>query len=237
MLPLTYEIKTSPVKGAPTFAVAVCNDCKKPGEVKVQANRHHNPEMVAKLFRAAGWKFDHNRQRKCICAACMALKHPRINPEETEDMAAKTAPAPLVKDIPEAEKPYHGITPPKTPRDLTPATKTKVRQMLDGHFDEAKGMYLEGYSDQRIGKELNIPWACVTQMREAAYGPILVDTEVENLRAKVKAMSDNADALEDTIKNLEQDAKVARSRLAEVRQEGLALFEMINHVAEMRKAS
>lgn len=109
--------------------------------------------------------------------------------------------------------------------------------MLDGHFDEARGMYLEGYSDQRIGKELNIPWACVTQMREAAYGPILVDTEVENLRAKVKVMSDNADALEVVIKNLEDDLKVSRSRLAELRQEGLALFEMINHVANMRNAS
>lgn len=99
-----------------------------------------------------------------------------------------TTPAPVV--------PMPSVAPPAvTVRDLSPAMKAKVRAALDAHFDDARGCYIDGYSDQRIGQELDIPWACVTQMREAAYGPILIDPEVEALReehAKVMAKIEKA---------------------------------------------
>lgn len=64
---------------------------------------------------------------------------------------------------------------------LTPEQKKRVRDLLDGVFDEAKGMYLDGHSDKVVGEKLNLPWAGVAHVREAAYGPIRVDPDIQRL--------------------------------------------------------
>ena len=89
----------------------------------------------------------------------------------------------------------------KSTRPLTSNEKSKIRSLLDLHFDDEKGAYIDNYSDQRIGKELDIPWASVTQIREAAYGPIREDerfmklrndlTNAENVLAELKRRLDD----------------------------------------------
>lgn len=71
------------------------------------------------------------------------------------------------------------------PRDPTPQERVKIRSVLDSYFDDAAGCWLDGYSDQKAGEEIGVPWALVTRIREAAYGPIRVDPEVAGLRAEL----------------------------------------------------
>jgi len=70
-------------------------------------------------------------------------------------------------------------------REATPQERVKIRAVLDKSFDDAAGCWLDGYSDQKAGEEIGVPWAIVTRIREAAYGPIRVDPEVAGLRAEL----------------------------------------------------
>lgn len=76
-----------------------------------------------------------------------------------------------------------------TLRDPTHEERFKIRRALETHFDDAQGAYLDGWSDQRIGKELNLPWAMVSKIREAAFGPIRVDPELVALRAEAAKLA------------------------------------------------
>lgn len=106
---------------------------------------------------------------------------------------------------------------PSKVRDLTPEERAKVRRELDAHFDDSVGMYLGGENDQRIGERLGLPWAAVAQMREAAYGPIRTDPEVEAMRAAVKAVSA---ALEERNRGVENAMKEDRANLKAALAEG-----------------
>lgn len=70
-------------------------------------------------------------------------------------------------------------------REATPQERVKIRAVLDKQFDDGAGCWLDGYSDQKAGEEVGVPWAIVTRIREAAYGPIRVDPEVAGLRAEL----------------------------------------------------
>jgi hypothetical protein len=84
---------------------------------------------------------------------------------------------------------------PKQATKLTTAQRLRIRSLLDKHFDDEAGCYLDGYSDQRIGAEVDVPWALVTKVREAAYGPIRVDPEIAALRAEIAQARRQVEAL------------------------------------------
>lgn len=87
------------------------------------------------------------------------------------------------------------LTPAKLALDATPSQKSRIRQKLDGLFDDEKGCYLEGYSDQKIGKELDLPSALVGQVRETAYGPIRVDPALANMAREIEAAQSRVDGV------------------------------------------
>lgn len=98
----------------------------------------------------------------------------------TKDAAAAKA---VVKDVAKDV-----VAKDRLPRDPTPNEKAKVRLLLDHHFDDAAGRYLDGYSDQRIGEETEIPWASVKLLREAAYGPLREDPVILEIRGELKSL-------------------------------------------------
>jgi hypothetical protein len=79
--------------------------------------------------------------------------------------------------------------PPAGLRDPTQAERLKIRSILDKAFDDNAGCWLDGYSDQKAGEEIGVPWALVTRIREAAYGPIRVDPEVAGILAALKSLT------------------------------------------------
>lgn len=103
------------------------------------------------------------------------------------------------------------VTAPRS--EITPAQKAAVRNLLDKHFDDAAGRYLEGYTDERIAKDLNIPWAFVTQLREAAYGPLKSDPEVDALRKEAASLASKLAHLQADAAALEKALITVNTRL------------------------
>lgn len=160
-----------------TIARFVCSRCSVEAEVKPRMPL--NPEEVAKRCeRDFGWQADGYRKSVARCPNCLAKKVEGDRPEKE------------VKDMEHLKK--AGTD---TLRDPTPQERQRIRALLDKQFDDAAGCYLDGYSDQKIGADLNLPWAMVTKIREAAYGPIKVDPEVAGLRAELSDLRRKIDAL------------------------------------------
>lgn len=139
------------------------------------------PNVVAKFAARAGWRMDGERRSSNRCPACIGGK--------TQHSLDNTPPLNPAKVIPMAEAKAAG------PRELTQPERLKIRAILDKHFDDGAGCWLEGYSDQKAGEEIGVPWAFVTKVREAAYGPIRVDPEVAALKAELAQIGRDIAAL------------------------------------------
>lgn len=106
---------------------------------------------------------------------------------------------------------------PVTPTPLTQQNRLAIRGLLDKHFDDGTGQYLDGMSDDKIATTLNVPRVHVEAIREAAYGAIRVNPEVAAIKAEIaqarqalsvaqKAITDQASRLDALDKRL---AKIA----------------------------
>lgn len=156
-------------------------------------NKTLNPEAVANRAKADGWRVDAYRRGVTRCPACQAKDRSGEKPNKVvTSMSDKV-------------------------REATTHERVLIRGLLDKHFDDAAGVYLDGWSDQRIGEEVKVPWAIVTRIREVGYGPILVDPEVAALRAEIRAM-------EGKLATLSADGALAAKDLAalKARVEALA---------------
>ena len=165
--PLTYEIIQHIRAGAKTLEARMqCSRC--PAHITISmSGQQHNPEFVAKKFREKGWAADGRVARKCICPGCLKAK------KESGGGVADV-------ELQNIKLGKISMAPRNEPRALTADEKGKVRLLLDAHFDDSIGAFLDGYSDQRIGDEVNVPWAAVAKMREAAYGEIRTPPEILN---------------------------------------------------------
>lgn len=220
---LAYEPFVDSSDGTPRFTARfTCHGCGATADVVMNGHKH-NPEWVAKKVREQGWEADVWRRRLCRCPAC-AKSAPRSRPPvpAIDDPEEETTEA--MPEITTTSKPGVPNAALATVREATQEERYRIRQMLDAHFDDAKGCYLDGYSDQKIGAELNLPWAMVTRIREAAYGPILVDPAVEQYLAAVAE-------LEERIKRVETASTTAvaglRAELEKLRAQGVALEKRV----------
>src|SRR5688572_1000881 len=60
-----------------------------------------------------------------------------------------------------------------------PKIARKIYALLDEHFNDVRGIYTTGKSDEWIARELDVSVPIVIAIREAAYGPLRVDPAVE----------------------------------------------------------
>lgn len=155
--------------------------------------RKLNPEFVAKRARDAGWDADGWRASVTRCPACKTKNRAGETPGE------KVIPMPEAPKVAAATPAAAPATAADVPREPTPKQRLAIRTKLDACFDDDAGCYLDGYSDQKIGEELNLPWSWVAKVREAAYGPIRVDAEVLALRAEIAALREEAKKLDGRI--------------------------------------
>jgi hypothetical protein len=82
---------------------------------------------------------------------------------------------------------------------LTRHQKARIRELLDTNFDDEKGRYIDGFNDERIGKEVSVPWALVTEIREKAYGPIQDDPAVVSFKADLASMQEELKVLSNAV--------------------------------------
>lgn len=139
-----------------------------------------SPQHASKHFCRLGWQIN-ERKRQAVCPACIRVVKTNV---------AAIAPGLVAPLTLKTETDTMTSTTTSTPRELTINQKAAVRLLLDKHFDDAAGQYLDGYTDQKIGAEASVPWASVKQLRELAYGPLREPAELEKLRADVKAFPD-----------------------------------------------
>ncbi len=69
-----------------------------------------------------------------------------------------------------------------TAHTIEPTTKRRIYRAIDGNWDEDRGRYLGGTSDQSIATELNVPRAWVAQVRVEVFGDNGGNEEIEELR-------------------------------------------------------
>lgn len=163
----TFSMVSSVKTGGAKAARFTCYGCGAKTDIPI-SGRVPPPEVIAKWGAPIGWQIDPYSFRGVRCPDCHKGK--RVSSVSREQKTEKVVQMAEVK---------------QAQRELTQAERLKVRAMLDKHFDDGAGCWLDNYSDQKAGEEIGVPWAFVTKIREAAYGPIRVDPEVAALKAEL----------------------------------------------------
>lgn len=157
--------------GLATVARFQCVECGAEHNQRVASGRPLNPEGFAKRAQQDGWKADPWKRNRCWCPRCAgprpkAAATPNPEPGKVIPMAGHIAPI----------------------SEITAAQKQRIRALLDKHFDDAAGAYLDAMSDQKIAEAVGIPRIHVEAVREAAYGPIRVTPEMAEARAELETV-------------------------------------------------
>jgi hypothetical protein len=91
----------------------------------------------------------------------------------------------------------------------------EVFDLLDKHFDVKAGRYDQGWSDAKISQETGLALTLVIKSREAAYGPILDDPEIAELRRELAEFKNK----------LEQDIADLREMMDTIQKAGAEQIE------------
>jgi DNA-directed RNA polymerase subunit RPC12/RpoP len=196
---LAYDIVSREIDGKYRSMVQfVCAACGTEHLIKAQAE-HSNPEFIRNKFTAKGWLIDLMNRRRIRCPKCLSAKRdveaqsPKmfIVPKEDTMAVASAATLPV----------------------LTHHQRTRIRDLLDKHFDDKVGAYLDSYSDQRIGQELSVPWLSVRGIREAAYGEIKRDPEVDALHRMMDDVKTSIRGAEETVAAARKTLELVSARI------------------------
>lgn len=192
---LTYEVqgKFDPDAGrVMNYIVATCFSCKR--KESIRWNHPNAPDPVARTFRNRGWLFDKHNLKGCICPKCQESKDMAVRPAKR--CTAATPTERCIDNIVSLAAEAIALKP------LTPEQRQRVRHALDQHFDDSKGVYLDGKSDKLLGEELGIPWRHVQDLREFAYGPLRGDPALDELETRVAELVATGKRLEEQHRKL-----------------------------------
>ncbi len=106
---------------------------------------------------------------------------------------------------------------PVVPPPLSPHKRQLVRNDLDKYFDDSRGMYLEGQSDQTIATRHDVPRANVTHIREVGYGPIKVTEEQAQLQVRTARLLEKHGELKKEQEALAQRVGAMETELTELK--------------------
>lgn len=211
---LAYDIRKAPVgSGRHTVARLWCVDCGDTIDISMP-RVGHSPESMAKRFTKEGWEIDLYNKRRCYCPKHKNQKR-RVDPEALIKKlpALRTPAAPMEVKMATTIAGTPGILG-VAAGEPTTADKGRIRQLLDKHFDDSKGMYIDGYTDQRIGQELNLPWGAVAKVREAAYGPLKQDPEVASIKSEISRITSQLNTLSSDITALRTRVMAVEKRFS-----------------------
>ncbi len=225
--PLVFEVVGVP-RGDKRGTVArfTCGSCGAKDEVTVTTGASLNPEATTNTMKGRGWEADPWRATRTRCPRCIKARARATNDTDSElrrtaeKLAAAPPPAPPPEPPPMPSKQNTATVPIEatvTPiREPTSDQRAKVRELLATHFDDDAGMYLGGYDDKQVAEEAgNLPWAVVSRIREAAFGPIRITPEMAELREQITA---------------------ARTRIANLESSATSLIEQLaNDIAEEKR--
>lgn len=175
----------------------------------IRSGRTYNPEATVKRAVKAGWQAEvHGGFAQCpSCVRARAATRGGESPN-------KPTPITPTAEVITMSKPQ---LVPTEPKPLTNDQRLKIRALLDKHFDDAAGRYLDGYSDQRIATEVDAPRVHVERIRDAAYGPVRVTPEVEAAEAAIKDLQGQAAGLWAQMEKFKADLSEAEGKMVAAR--------------------
>lgn len=207
-----------------TYARFQCVVCAAEHNTLVKTGAPLNSELIAQHARNAGWDVNPWKANHCWCPACRARGGSAK--ATTIAQAIKGDPAPPPPEPPPTPSPEQEPTmakPPTSPAPLAPLDaqqRQRIRALLDKHFDDSVGAYLDGMSDHALAEILNLPRLHIEQMREAAYGPLRISPEMQTLQRDLDRLRQDVAALrasiDSTARDLADDCTRALDRLAEM---------------------
>jgi hypothetical protein len=187
----SYKWARSFADGLTRTTVTVhCGKCGK--EEAMVWGTGNNPTYIKKHMVELGWLFDPFRLKSCVCPDCQRKRGGERPVAQSKEPKESKESKVLSFDPPASP----------LPRALTPDEKSKVRGLLDLHFDDTKCYYIDSYSDKRVGEECGVPWAAVQQIREFAYGPIREDERLVGIKMSIASHRDRLMKLAEDIEAL-----------------------------------
>lgn len=99
------------------------------------------------------------------------------------------------------------------PRQPTPSIRRDILARVEATFDETRGVYLEGASDEAIAKERDIPRAWVSAIREEFFGPIRSCPELDAIRADIATAKTDAVSMFDRALSVAGDVEKLVDRI------------------------
>lgn len=105
------------------------------------------------------------------------------------------------------------LGPEGVPTPLTSDQRVQIRNLLDKHFDDSVGYYLDGYSDRRIADEIDVPRVHIEQIREAAYGPLRVNPAVTQMQNDISILRREIEAQQQQLAKLQELAGTMEAAL------------------------
>lgn len=146
------------------FEIA-CGKCKSRAWAGNHSDMRLPSDAVHQIFRKIGWIVDPRKGTANRCPECQL--HPKTSDQRINIMAS-------VASI--------------LPRQLSGSEIRKVSDLLNDHFDEKAGAFVQGWDDKKIAETVNVPRAAVTRLREEGWGKIRVFPEIESLKSELAAI-------------------------------------------------
>ena len=165
--PITYSGAVHPGGVTRSIATLMCTAAGCDRQQSLKQTKSLPPEALAQKFKAHGWDMKIGRKR-VVCPRC------RNKPKEVNDPMSKLTKIPTAKTS--AQPVGHAPN---------PRQQRQIYSLLDEHFREDEGRYLNGYSDQKVSDETGIAVDVIRTCRRQAYGDIKPPSEVAAFQAEV----------------------------------------------------
>ncbi|MEJ0047031.1 MAG: hypothetical protein WDN04_13650 [Rhodospirillales bacterium] len=176
--------------------------------------------MICIKAKQKGWHVSINHPSACRCPDHnrKAPKSERIADMPTSQHSASDTVIPIKPPAPTKDLATQV-------RELAPSLRKKIRDEIDGNFDDTIGAYLGGESDQKIGDRLGVPWAIVAHMREIGWGAVRVDPEIEKLSAELVTACKTLDLTVTALRGIHEDLEAQRETLRQLKAKIAALTQ------------
>ncbi|MFC0633278.1 hypothetical protein [Brevundimonas balnearis] len=155
------------------FQLVACGACGFIGRLHDATATGMPPELAKRKFQQMGWSIGQKASQD-HCPRCVEGR-------------AKSNPKPVPQEPMMVEP----------PRQPTLDDRRRIREALFAHYDEESGRYSKAHSDRSVAAALKVPFAWVSQVREAlGFGPDRNEAadawhgEIKAIREAIKVAQD-----------------------------------------------
>lgn len=184
-----------------------CKRCGESDEMKCRAfGGAYPPELVSRYFRGRGWDVS-SRVGDDLCPAC-ARHGRRVKGEIAKPALAEVIP--ITQEVADMAHQQNNPTPypalvADPPREMSKEDKRIVYGKINEvYLDEVRG-YDSGWTDERIAKDLGVPRAWVSTVRDEMFGAAEGNGEILRIRMEISELKAQAVALLEKADQLQQD--------------------------------